>query len=773
MPAFKTLRNKWKEILIGESSTKPITIYEKRIIDDLDKRVEFIVAMLCQDKNRIYLWKDEADFTNSQCQTNNYRRVLEMSKAYSIQGSHYYKSEMLLKIIEGALSFLYEHSYNANQAYHYGNWWNWEIGTPITLLNIMTLLGDDLSKDERHQYCEVINYYQPDPRYSGERSSNERLKKRISVGGNRVDTAKIAILLGIHTENVLLIKQGRDALSSVFEVKDYRPTEIFVEARDGLYRDGSFIQHRDVAYTGTYGNVMLGGLGEMLCLLNDSEWYITDPHIENIYQMIDKSFIPIIYKGHGMDCVNGRGASRQQYRNNGTGHMIMTSMLWFCQVAPQRYRDRYKERIKYWLKTDKVSSYIEKSTEIASVRMALAILEDDKISAAAELEGNFAYNYMDRMIHHRKHFACALSMSSWRIRTYETMLGENKRGFYTGDGMLYIYDDNQEAYNGDFWATVDPYKLTGITVVDKELEDEQGSFRTPSKWVSAMSIDDLYGIAGMQLDKRGINDETGQMENLLGIDLKAKKSYFMLDNEIVALGCDIACSNQEQVETIIDTRKINKEERNKIYQTSRSIYIETDKEKTSTGYYFLQEHDIVIEEYTRIGNWFTINVNGSPEGIRQDYMTLAINHGRMPKNASYAYIMIPSITREQMESYQKHVPIRVVANEASMQGIQYKNRMMLNFFEKGSVPGIQVSQPVCIALKDNTNYIEVTLCDPTKECEESLDLILDGNFEYVAGDTSLIELHQQESYIHLNIKWQKKYGLPITFILKNKLNSEL
>lgn len=773
MSAFKGLRNKWKEILIGESNKSYITVYEKRIIDNLDKHVKSIIATLCQDKNRIYLWKDESDFTNSQCQTNNYRRILEMSKAYSIQGSHYYKNEMLLSTIQEALSFLYEHSYNANQAYYYGNWWNWEIGTPISLLNILTLLEDDLSKDERYRYCGVISYYQPDPRYSGERSSNERLKRRISVGGNRVDTAKIAILLGIHTENALLIKQGRDALSSVFEIKDYRPTEVFVETRDGLYRDGSFIQHRDVAYTGTYGNVMLGGLGEMLCLLNDSEWHITDPHIENIYQMIDKSFIPIIYKGHGMDCVNGRGASRQQYQNNGTGHMIMTSILWFCQVAPKMYRDRYKERIKYWLKTDTVRSYIETSDDIASVRMALAILENDKIPVATDLEGNFAYNYMDRMIHHRKHFACALSMSSWRIRTYEPMLGENKRGFYTGDGMLYIYDDTQEAYNYDFWATVDPYKLTGITVVDKELEDEQGSFRTPSKWVSAMSIDNLYGIAGMQLDKRGVNDETGQIENLLDIDLKAKKSYFMLDNEVVALGCDITCSNQEQVETIIDTCKVNKEERYKIHQTPRSIYIETGEEKTSTGYYFLQEHDIVVEEYTRVGNWFTININGSPEGVRQDYMTLAINHGKMPEQASYAYIMVPSITKAQMENYKKHVPVRVIANEKSIQGIQYKNRMMLNFFEKGSIPGIQVSQPVSMALKDSTHYIEVTLCDPTKECQESLDLILDGNFEYVAGDRSLIELSQQESYIHLNIKWQENYGLPITFTLKNKSNSKL
>ena len=74
---------------------------------------------------------------------------------------------------------------------------------------------------------------------------------------------------------------------------------------------------------------------------------------------------------------------------------------------------------------------------------------------------------MDRMTYFNKDFdfSFGLSMSSSRIKRYETMNNENLQGWHTGDGMLYLYNDDLNQFNQDFWATVDPYRLPGITMV--------------------------------------------------------------------------------------------------------------------------------------------------------------------------------------------------------------------------------------------------------------------------------------------------------------------
>lgn len=762
---FTQLRNKWKDILIGESLDKPLTEYEIKVTETIDHCVTGYYETLCQEINREYLWEEESDFTQSQKQTNNYGRLFEMCKAYSMEHSKYYRNKELLEVIQEALRFLYNINYNTNRVYYYGNWWNWEIGSPIVLLNIMTLLGDALEEEERQRYCEVIRYYQPNPRKSGERAENPKIKRRTSVGGNRVDTSKIAILLGIHTKDKDLIHEGKDALSDVFKVVDYTKMGKSGEKRDGIYKDWSFIQHGDVAYTGTYGNVMLGGLGELNYLLNGTEFEVTDPQIETIYQMIDKSFIPIIYKGHGMDCVNGRGATRQKHQNNGTGYAIITSILWFCQFAPESYRRRYASRIKYWLLSDKVSSYIETINNIVAIRMALEILENEAIEVATPLIGNFAYNYMDRMIHHTKYFTCALSMSSHRIRTYEIMLGENKKGFYTGDGMLWIYTDNQEEYNQDFWATINPYKLTGTTIVEKALEDGAGYYRPCATWVSAMSIQDCYGIAGMQLDKRGINDETGEVEASLGIDLKAKKSYFMLDEEIVALGCDICATNEERVITIVDTRKMRKDTGYKIYNEEDSLYLEADTEEKSIGYYFLEEQEVEVETYTQEGSWYEVNTNGTKHIKKQEYVTVAINHGNKPCGERYAYIMLPGISRERLKVYKQSLPIRVIANTEYVQGIEYGNKWMANFFGECELQGMKVSEPVSIVMIENEQTIEIAVSDPSKENNNLLKITLNQQVQLNEAYPYVSIGYKGEKSI-VTIDWTPYKGQCVKFVLK-------
>lgn len=118
--------------------------------------------------------------------------------------------------------------------------------------------------------------------------------------------------------------------------------------------------------------------------------------------------------------------------------------------------------------------------------------------------------------------------------------------------MTFLYDQDLNQYRNDFWPTVDSFRLPGTTT------DQSGKGVTPGEWTSYMNakswvggstIDGLYGAAGMDFS----------MDKVTGSTLQGKKSWFMFDDEIVALGAGISKSSASNapVETIIDNRKLS------------------------------------------------------------------------------------------------------------------------------------------------------------------------------------------------------------------------
>lgn len=687
------LRNKWNEILIGRNDYDKPSEEIQRLIDDADANTKKWLDSFLYD-NEDYIWEDNHDLSLSQTQTDYYKRLYDMSKSYSMKGSKFYQDSETLQAILKGLKLVHEKAYNPSFSPYHGNWWNWEIGNPIILGNILCLLGDEIPKVDRDKYCDTIRFFQPDPYFSGlRRKPDNNEQTRYSVGANRIDTAKVAMLLGINSKDQEQLDLARDSVSDTFLIIDEDEVAAGTGA-NGLYKDWSYVQHEDVAYIGTYGNVLLGGLGELMNALSDTPWEIKDSKIENIYKMIIHSFQPLMYKGHVMECVNGRGSSRQEMGDNGTGHAIINSVLWFTKFAPKEYADQYKKMVKRWILEDQVRDFIKTTDNVMLLQIAKEILENDSIVPREELIGNFAFNNMDRMVHRRENFSAALSMNSNRIRTYEFMLEENKKGYYTSDGKLDIYNGDQFEYTHDYWATIHPNKLTGITVDTKELEDGEGYFKNSETWVNNMSFENTIGIAGMQLNKNHIPD----------IDLKAKKSYFMLKNEIVALGTDINSSKDRKVETIVDTRKLKKDMSNEVVVKDEYIYLEGNHEDYSMGYFFLAKQKIEVEKYTRKTSWREVNKNGDTEIKEQGYITISIDHGPKVNNGEYAYIMVPNARQEDLKDYDKKAEIEIISNTKEIQAIKYKDIIMANIWDSKThtVGNLQVTGPVSIIIEEST-----------------------------------------------------------------------
>ncbi|MGB8941072.1 MAG: hypothetical protein WCD21_12685 [Streptomyces sp.] len=123
--------------------------------------------------------------------------------------------------------------------------------------------------------------------------------------------AVIVALRGLLARDAATLTLARDGLS---DVRDKGKNSLFtyVTSGDGFYEDGSFVQHGSVAYTGTYGSVLLGSAGQLIALLADSEWAVTDPKTSILYEAVDRTFSPVVFDGLMMDAVRGRATSREK-----------------------------------------------------------------------------------------------------------------------------------------------------------------------------------------------------------------------------------------------------------------------------------------------------------------------------------------------------------------------------------------------------------------------------------------------------------------------------
>lgn len=137
-------------------------------------------------------------------------------------------------------------------------------------------------------------------------------------------------------------------------------------------------------------------------------------------------------------------------------------------------------------------------------------------------------------------------MNSSRVARFESINNENLKGWYQGEGTLYLYNDDQTHYGADYFATIDPYRYPGTTVSKKKRADVSGT------GTAGLSTKDWAGSTGA-----GLVCTASAVWRFEGYDntMTAKKSWFMFDDEIVCLGADINASASDGAAGGNDCRK--------------------------------------------------------------------------------------------------------------------------------------------------------------------------------------------------------------------------
>ncbi|WP_216589371.1 polysaccharide lyase 8 family protein [Streptomyces brasiliscabiei] len=721
---YDTLRRRWSALALGTGYDPAAEPYASRLRETGDLAHAFRAAMAPTAGS---LWPGHP-FDPPAGITQSYSRLWTMTQAYAQPGTGSTGDPGLLADIVRGLDHLTATVYHPATT-RYGNWWEWQIGSPRLLLDIVTALHDDLTPDRRAAACAAIDHFIPDDLlrdYTG-----------TSTGANRVDLCRSVALRGILGRAPEKIALARDALSPVFP---------YVTRGDGLYADGSFVQHTWVAYPGTYGQVLLDGLGRLFALLAGSTWAVTDPNRQIVLDSVERAYAPLIHDGLVMDSVNGRAISRGYLRGDDRhilrsdhfhGQGIIAAIALLALGATAAERERWHGRIKGWIARDTVTPILTARQFGVADLARLHAVAASPVAAAPEPVGHRLFPAMDRAVHRRPDFTVNIAMASDRIAHYECGNGENPRGWHTGAGLTLWWAEGHggraDQYTDWFWPTVDWYRLPGTTVSTRRLADrEGGEWGAPKpdvRWVGG-TTDGEYAAIGQHL--KG-----------LGSTLAARKSWFCVADAVICLGAGISCADGVPVETVVDNRNLGEpggtaalrplaRGRRWAHLAGHGGWVFDDA--TEAALRTLRED--------RTGAWSDINTGSTTERRTRRRQTLWLDHGTDPVNARYAYLLMPGASRHAVEARAADRRwLSIPANDSACQAVHVPSLGLIaaNFWQPGTVGPLTASAGASALVRFRGRTATLCVSEPPRT-GEPMEIIWNGPFREVVRADDPVEV---------------------------------
>jgi hyaluronate lyase len=663
---YDTLRLAWQTNLINNGGTP----------GSIANTANGYWSSMDTNSSRAYLWSYLPFGSDSASITSTYQQLEAMALAYATPNNSLTGNTILAAAVASGLDWMNANVYTAT-ATEYNNWYDWEIGGPQALNNTAVLLYPALTG------VEITNYYNAESHFSPGASG---ATYGWMTGANTSDKVLVAVIGGILTKNGAEITTGQTNLSPVF---------LYVTSSDGFYTDGSFVFHTDIAYNGHYGLVLLGDIPNIVNLLAGSSWKITDANLTNIYSWVSNSFEPLVYHGDMMDMVRGRAISWSYETESDDGTSTISAVRNIAKFAP------------------------------AGVAASLTSWANSPSLTA----GQFHFPSMDRVVALRNGFGFGLSMSSSRIANFESINGGNLHGWYTGNGMTYLYLGNSDnEFNGDFWPTVDPNHLPGTTLEVVPTTNAPGeATKTTQNWVGGAQVSNTYGVAGMSLAS-------------VDTTLVGKKSWFMLDDEIVCLGAGITCGGAYEVDSVVEDRRLGTSPTNNFWingarippvmgWSSNIVNASWCALDGVGGYYFPGGATNLYAGFVaNTGSWSQINSIDSTTEYNDDYLELWFNAGIKPTNATYAYVLLPDLTAASVSNYAANPDIIVLSNTTTVQAVHKSSLGVVaaNFWTSGnnSADLVTVNNNASVITWETSTGISVGISDPTQTNTGSITLTL-------------------------------------------------
>ncbi|HCZ8129256.1 TPA: polysaccharide lyase 8 family protein [Staphylococcus aureus] len=714
-PNYEKLKNTWLDVNYGYDKYDESNPDMKKKFEATENEAKKLLSEMKTESGRTYLWESSKDIdTKFADMTRTYRNIEKIAEAMNHPKTTL-KNDENKKKLKDALEWLHKNAYgkdpdkkvadlktnfskSAPQKNTNLNWWDYEIGTPKSLTNTLILLNGDISSDEKKKYTAPIKTFAP--------KSDEILssvgKAEPAKGGNLVDIAKVKLLESIIEEDKDMTKNSIDSFNKVFTYVQSNSTG---KERNGFYKDGSYIDHQDVPYTGAYGVVLLEGISQMMPMIKETPFKETSQNDTILKSWIDDGFMPLIYKGEMMDLSRGRAISRENETSHSASVTVMKSLLRLSDAMDESTKAKYKKIVKTSVKSDssyKQNDYLSSYSDISKMK---ALMEDSTLSTNDLTQQLKIYNDMDRVTYHNKDldFAFGLSMTSKNVARYESINNENLKGWHTGAGMSYLYNSDVKHYRDNFWATADMKRLAGTTTLDNEEPKENKN--SDKTFVGGTKFDDQHASIGMEFENQ---DKT----------LTAKKSYFILNDKIVFLGTGIKNTDSSMNPvTTIENRKANgytlytddKQTTNSDNQETNSVFLESTDTKKNIGYHFLNKSKINVKKESHTGKWSEINKSQKTEDKKDEYYEVTQKHSN--SDNKYGYVLYPSLSKDVFKSKASQVTVVkqdddfhvVKDNESVWAGVNYSDSAK-TFEINGTKVEVKAKGMFILKKKDDKTY---------------------------------------------------------------------
>ncbi|HCU2316593.1 TPA: polysaccharide lyase 8 family protein [Staphylococcus aureus] len=687
-PNYEKLRNTWLDVNYGYDKYDEKNDAMKKKFEATENEAKKLLSEMKTESDRKYLWENSKDLdTKSADMTRTYRNIEKIAEAMRHKDTKL-KTDENKKKVKDALEWLHKNAYgkepdkkvadlktnfskSAPQKNTNLNWWDYEIGTPKSLTNTLILLNDQFSNEEKKKFTAPIKTFAPD----SDKILSSVGKAEPAKGGNLVDISKVKLLESIIEEDKDMTKNSIDSFNKVFT---YVQSNATGKERNGFYKDGSYIDHQDVPYTGAYGVLLLEGISQMMPMIKETPFKDSNQNDTTLKSWIDEGFMPLIYKGEMMDLSRGRAISRENETSHSASATVMKSLLRLSDAMDESTKAKYKKIVKSSVESDssyKQNDYLNSYSDIDKMK---SLMDDSTISTNGLTQQLKIYNDMDRVTYHNKDldFAFGLSMTSKNVARYESINNENLKGWHTGAGMSYLYNSDVKHYRDNFWTTADMKRLAGTTTLENEVLKDTDDKKSSKTFVGGTKFDDQHASIGMDFENQ---DKT----------LTAKKSYFILNDKIVFLGTGIkSTDSSKNPVTTIENRKANgytlytddKQTTASDNQGTNSVFLEsTNKPKNNIGYHFLNKSKISIKKETHTGNWKEINKSQKDTRKTDEYYEVTQKHSN--SDNKYGYVLYPGLSKDDFKTKKDEVTVVkqeddfhvVKDNESVWAGVNYSD----------------------------------------------------------------------------------------------------
>ena len=250
------------------------------------------------------------------------------------------------------------------------------------------------------------------------------------------------------------------------------------------------------------------------------------------------------------------------------------------------------------------------------------------------------------------HASCVGTGPNTVIDTNNLLDNGLSSNLYAGGATCFMA--NGEEYK-DIFPLWDFTHIPGTTTPEEINNNFKGIENT---YCGGFSHND-YGVLYQDINYNGVTGVTAR---------------FFVDGVMVALGAGIACDKNIPVTTTI----------NQCWQTEDLLPLSNGVYQGNMLYITLDGQEIKVESCEKEGCWSSIGAN-QPNKQSGKICTFMIPHGTKPNGASYAYAVVPAVSKGSAEDRLEEVikQIKIVQNDQNMQAIEYKNKVYCVFHKNG------------------------------------------------------------------------------------------